>query len=411
MSPDRHITMAEALRLTRAGRLTEATAVLQRGLASVGAAAPRKSTAAQPLAELGHLRLPVSNIVPARWPELPRAYAASARRRVTEDRQFPLPGLPDTVSPADSPGAGRTTRDGAPVRATAGPGGEIRHLTHTEGAGTRSYDLYIPTGYAGEPVPLVVMLHGGKQDGSDFAAGTRMNDFAEQHTFLVAYPEQSRTANNGRYWNWFSASHQQADAGEPAIIAGITREVMRDLVVDPTRVYVAGLSAGGAMAAVMAATYPDLYAAVGVHSGIAYGAAHDVGSAFAAMRTGGTPAPTSAVPVIVIHGDRDTIVASVNANKVIASRLAVGDIRDQDAPITTRINRGRSYTRTVHRNLDGIAVAESLIVEGGGHAWYGGDPVGSYTSSDGPNSSAEMIRFFLQHRGPAHNPDQRSNTP
>ena len=403
MSPHMNMTMVEALRLTRARRLTEATEVLQRGLASAGAAAADKSTVAHPVGDLGHLRRPMPNGRSVKWREVPRASAGSPRQSLLEDTQATLPGLPglpDIVSGAAWPGGARSSSGGAAARAAAAPGGEIRHLTHTETAGTRSYDLYIPTGYAGEPVPLVVMLHGGKQNGSDFAAGTRMNEFAEQHIFLVAYPDQSRRANHGGYWNWFSASDQQADAGEPAIIAGITREVMRDLLVDPTRVYVAGLSAGGAMAAVMAATYPGLYAAVGVHSGIAYGAAHDVGSAFAAMRTGGTPVPTSAVPLIVIHGDRDTIVAPVNADTVIASRVAAGDITGQDAPITTRSDSGRGYTRIVHRNVDGIAVAESLIVHGGGHAWYGGSPAGSYTDSRGPNSSAEMIRFFLQHQRP-----------
>jgi poly(hydroxyalkanoate) depolymerase family esterase len=395
MRPDMNIMMAEALSLTRGGRLTEATAVLQRGLGGARTPAPRRSSAAQPSSGLGHLGLPSSNGRPPRWPPVPRAYAAPAHRGVVDDLQAALPGLPDTVSPAGGPGG---ARGGAAMTAAAAPGGEIRQLTHTGRAGTRSYDLYIPTGYAGQPVPLVVMLHGGKQNGLDFAAGTRMNELAEQHTFVVAYPEQSRTANSGRYWNWFSASDQQADAGEPAIIAGITREVMHDLVIDPTRVYIAGLSAGGAMAAVMAATYPDVYAAVGVHSGIAYRAAHDVGSGFAAMRTGGQPAPTSAVPLIVIHGDRDTIVAPVNADTVLASRLAAGDITGQDAPITTRSETGRGYTRTVHRNLDGIAVAESVIVHGGGHAWFGGSPAGSYTDSEGPDSSAEMIRFFFQHQ-------------
>src|SRR4051812_41396401 len=300
MSQDDNTSMAEALRLVRAGRLTEATAAIQQGLDGTGGRPASAPTLLDRLQERLHTRQP--------------------RRR--GGRRGPTAGSPVAAFRSAAPRAAARAAGATAASTDTIAGGRTLHLSHRSAAGSRTYDLYVPTRYRGQPVPLVVLLHGGTQDAADFAAGTRMNEVAEEHTFLVAYPEQSAEANSGRYWNWFRPGDQRRGTGEPSIIAGITSEVMTTHAVDPERVYVAGLSAGGAMAAVMAATYPDLYAAAGVHSGLGYAAADSVPSAFQAMRTGARGGPAGPLPLIVFHGDRDSTLAPGHAHPNVASRGA-----------------------------------------------------------------------------------------
>jgi poly(hydroxyalkanoate) depolymerase family esterase len=276
--------------------------------------------------------------------------------------------------------------------------------TFSNSAGSRAYRLFIPSRYQGQKLPLVVMLHGCTQSPDDFAAGTRMNFLAEEKNCFVVYPAQPSEANQAKCWNWFRTADQQRGSGEPSLIAGITRQIMRDYAVDPKRVYVGGLSAGAAAAAIMGVTYYDLYAAIGVHSGLACGAAADLPSAFVAMRQGGRSDDTiilgdgPTVPTIVFHGDRDITVHPNNGDHILEQSMRT--MRTQKKVHRARVPGGHAFTRTIHTDAGGRGIFEHWNIHGAGHAWSGGSPAGSYTDPRGPDAAREMLRFFLEHSLP-----------
>ncbi|CAH1691829.1 Esterase [Hyphomicrobiales bacterium] len=378
------INMAEVTRLTRAGKLSEAVALLQ-GKTTPSHADLLRSTPAQ-----GRERQslpPQDRSAPlGRFQRRLHAFGTAQ----PTDQRFTSSGLlPGTKLPGDSPLSAP-----APIPA----GARFEERSFADAAGQRTYKVFVPSGYRGQSLPLVIMLHGCTQNPDDFAVGTGMNALAEEQTFLVAYPRQPKSANMQKCWNWFNVSDQRRESGEPALIAGIALAVLDEFSADRNRVYVAGLSAGGAAAAIMAATYPDIFAAVGVHSGLACGVAKDLPTALAAMSTGGAGRGRARIdiPTIVFHGDNDRTVNPTNADQVIAQasetqRLAVTVTEGKnDADVT--------YTRSVHSDSAGREIIEKWVVHGGGHAWSGGSPAGSYTASQGPDASREMMRFFLSHR-------------
>jgi len=407
--------MHKVTNLTRAGRLNEATAVIQRALAGASSraspppgAAPEAAGARPRAARQGRVF------------DMERASIANAGAGLRADGEHAPAGDAGNLEPRSR---ARADRDAG---RHGGAQGQAQWLagSHAEGAETRAYKLFVPPALSGRARPLLVMLHGCTQDPDDFAAGTGMNRQALELDFLVLYPAQPRSANPNRCWNWFRPEHQRRGEGEPALVASMARWVASAYGADPQRIYVAGLSAGGAMAALLADVYPDLFAAVGVHSGLPSGAAHNAMAALAVMRSGAAAAPRNGVgkagsanfgansvhpplPLIVFHGEADATVHPRNGEALVAAALRdnikeIAEAADGADLASPRIEQGasspgRTFTRSVHVGRGGEVLAEHWLIHGAGHAWSGGNAAGSYTDPAGPDATREMLRFFLQH--------------
>lgn len=401
MNPLFQKLMGQAARLTSRGDLQRATAAIQEALGAAAFRAPGQRAAHDASAN--------DAVIDVQAREVP----ASAKPVATATAASRSPARPPEAAPA------------VPAE------GEVLRGTYAGSTGQRDWRLYVPPGDTAAPRPLVVMLHGCTQDPDDFAAGTAMDEAARAQGFYVLYPAQAQSANPQRCWNWFKHNHQQRGKGEPALLAGMTHDVMARHAIDPRRVYVAGLSAGGAMAAILGEAYPDLYAAVGVHSGLAAGAADDLPSALAAMKGDAANGPLShgladlpgletfaqglapkkkrapraagrRTPTIVFHGDRDKTVHPVNGEHIVAActQPAANDEAACTSEECARSPNGRAYTRRLHADAAGRPLAEHWVVHGAGHAWSGGSARGSYTDAGGPDASTEMLRFFSGHALP-----------
>ena len=387
--------LMRSARMTRAGQLHDATRAIQSALNAAGI-----DTRAMPATSA------TSIVDPARTPPAARAANDDVVLDV-EARVIPDP----TVAPAPAaplrPDSEPTAAPGAPPpHADAAPGTE--HADRTEqwidgvfarGHHQIAYKLFVPATGAGQPRPLLLMLHGCTQDPDDFAAGTRMNQLAREQGFLVLYPAQTQHANSSKCWNWFKPQHQQRGRGEPATLAALTQSIVEGQGIDPRRVYVAGLSAGGAMADILGRAYPELFAAVGVHSGLPTGAASDLMSALSAMKQGpaaSLPPSDAGLPMIVFHGDADGTVHPRNGEALVRTALAGRD-GASDASHNGRSPLGRAFTRRVHDGAPDQPAVEHWLLHGAGHAWAGGSARGSFTDPTGPDASAEMLRFFLAH--------------
>ena len=389
----------EATRLTRAGRLTEATALLQRMLlgetapgTTFGTASDTALTRREPLIIDAKANI-IEGTDRPHFRGTPTPLHLMSEELLSRTKKY-SPGLRAGIKRAPP-----STRDLMPE------GTKFIEGSYCNPAGSRTYRLFIPRRYQGQRLPLIVMLHACTQSPDDFAAGTRMNFIAEEKSCFVVYPAQPSEANQAKCWNWFRTADQQRGRGEPSLIAGITRQIMRDYSVDLKRVYIGGLSAGAAAAAIMGATYNDLYAAIGIHSGLACGAATDLPSAFVAMRQVGVASSESGdrviltggptVPTIVFHGDRDMTVHPSNAGHIIEQSARTTST--QKILYRGRVPGGHAYTRTVHTDADGCGIFEHWNIHGAGHAWSGGSAAGSYTDPRGPDATREMLRFFLEH--------------